>query len=246
MLETLFATLKTTKNSPALKKDEVAKILRISPEALEAFEKAYEKYAFEESDNFFEMNAKQAVMENEKAAECSENLEELKGRIVKELLSQTVVYSYDGKNAVTRQVLSLPDNTVFVNNNDIKVFSEDIRPQLAGNLMKVDISEPTYMSLLFVYDKFQREKNPKLKKEWYHRFRQGLDILDLDTVIYEIIGMNKNSMGYWLPKLVEACKDQSFFRIPATTIAKVPLSLLQLTRQDYFSLTRTTLDPGIV
>ena len=43
-------------------------------------------------------------------------------------------------------------------------------------------------------------------------------------------------MGNWLPQLVEACKGQDFFRIPATTIAKVPLTLLQLTRQEYMGL----------
>lgn len=48
-------------------------------------------------------------------------------------------------------------------------------------------------------------------------------------------------MGYWLPRLVYAVKQQSFFKVPNTTIIKVPLTLLQLTRQDYGSLTPTTL-----
>lgn len=54
--------------------------------------------------------------------------------------------------------------------------------------------------------------------------------------------MNKNSIGYWFPLLVEACRGTGFFKIPATTIVKVPMSLLQLTRIDYGSLTRTTMD----
>ncbi len=48
-------------------------------------------------------------------------------------------------------------------------------------------------------------------------------------------------MGHWLPQLVEACQNQKFFKIPATTVAKVPLTLLQLTRQSYTDLSPTTL-----
>lgn len=76
----------------------------------------------------------------------------------------------------------------------------------------------------------------------YNMFRQGLDILDLDSITYEIIATNPNSMGFWLPALVEACRGQEFLQIPATRIAKVPLTLLQLTRTEYNELTRTTLD----
>ena len=76
----------------------------------------------------------------------------------------------------------------------------------------------------------------------YHMFRQGLDILDLDPITYEIIGMNRNSIGYWFPTLKKASEKQNFFQIPATKIVKVPLPLLQLTRCDYMSLTPTTID----
>ena len=74
----------------------------------------------------------------------------------------------------------------------------------------------------------------------YNLFRQGLDILDLDPITYKIIETNPNSMGYWFPELVEKCKD-SFFKLPKTTIIKVPITLLQLTRTDYQSLTPITI-----
>ena len=52
-------------------------------------------------------------------------------------------------------------------------------------------------------------------------------------------GNNRNSMGYWLPKVAEI----SPFRIPETTIIKVPLSLLQLGRVfDYMNVTPTTFE----
>lgn len=52
---------------------------------------------------------------------------------------------------------------------------------------------------------------------------------------------DRNSIGHWFPELVRAYRDSEFFRIPATTIAKVPLTLLQLTRLDYHSLTPSTI-----
>lgn len=81
----------------------------------------------------------------------------------------------------------------------------------------------------------------KERRDAYNRFRQGLDILDLDALAYRIIGQNRNSIGHWFPELVRAYRDSGFFRIPATTIAKVPLTLLQLTRLDYHSLTPSTI-----
>jgi len=53
--------------------------------------------------------------------------------------------------------------------------------------------------------------------------------------------MNPNSIGRWLPALVDAAMKQDFFRVPATTIIEVPITLLQLTRCDYNELTTSTL-----
>ena len=73
-------------------------------------------------------------------------------------------------------------------------------------------------------------------------FRKSLDILNPDLVTYKMIGMNVNSMGYWLPKMVNAIKEDGFFKIPDTTIIKIPLPLLQLTFLEYSDINRTTLD----
>lgn len=104
--------------------------------------------------------------------------------------------------------------------------------------MKTDINAPGYLVLFDILRTYQRTGN----KEVYHLFRQGLDILDLDPIIYETIGMNRNSIGYWFPTLKKASEKQNFFQIPATKIVKVPLTLLQLTRCDYMGLTPTTID----
>lgn len=91
-------------------------------------------------------------------------------------------------------------------------------------------------------DDFQRlgqyaQRHSQPAQSGYDHFRQGLDILDLDALPYAIIGTNRNSMGDWLPPMVEACRGTSCFRIPATVVARVPMPLLQLTRLEYHELT---------
>ena len=84
-------------------------------------------------------------------------------------------------------------------------------------------------------------KTEKEKKDFYNHFRQGLDILDLDPLIYKMLDQNPNNMGYWFPKLKEAIDSQCFFKVPKTKIVKVPMEILQLSRLGYETLTPTTL-----
>lgn len=253
MFQQLTNIFKTPKSdNSTMTKDNIAKYLRMNPEALAAFEDAYEKNVLNElpdPDDFFATNSRQAAemkhsidIEEVNTDQYTEDIENLEDRIVEELLSQTEVYVFDGKFGHKVGLDALPDGTKAVELNDINRLPEELRPQLSGNLMKKDINEPSYPGLLMFYHKYQTAKNPKNRKEYYSLFRQGLDILDLDSVTYEIIGTNKNSMGHWFPELVSACGMQDFFKIPATTIAKVPITLLQLTRQEYQSLTQTTLN----
>lgn len=245
MFENLSKLLKIPETAnPTVKKDAVAALLKISPEALAAFEKAYSKRPIDPDGD---MNSRQAV--DMRHAECglalersNEPVDAIINRVVDELLAQTSVYVFDGNLGKTeKKLLALPAGTQMVCQEDVSTLPMELRPQLTGELMSVDIAEPSYQSLLFFWNEYMTEKNPKRRKIAYNQFRQGLDILDLDPITYEILGMNRNSMGNWLPQLVEACKGQDFFQIPATTIAKVPLSLLQLTRQEYTGLTPTTL-----
>lgn len=211
-------------------KDEIAEMLKVTPEALDAFEKAYLEASDEEqenSDNLFDVNSRRAVaalLEN--TTETDEKVEILVSRIVNELLCQT-----EGK--------CLPsNNTETVTLEDIHSVPEDVRPQLTGHLMKTDLKQPSYLALLDMLKRYQETGDMTA----YHLFRQGLDILDLDPITYEIIGMNRNSIGYWFSVLKAATENQDFFQVPDTKIVKVPLPLLQLTRCDYMSLTPTTID----
>lgn len=233
-----------------LDKDALAELLKTSPAAMEAFEKTYaEQVLIQESDKLFETNSRQAS-ERLRAAqpitdtqEAKEDAEALEKRIVDELLAKTSVYEFDGNLETVQAPKALPGDVAEVTNEDLSVLPLQLRPQLTGSLMSVDINEPSFPHLLFFYQRMQDKELTQKEREYaYHMFRQGLDILDLDSVTYNIIGMNKNSMGYWLPALVHACRGQDVFKIPATKIAKVPLSLLQLTRKGYEELTRTTLN----
>ena len=210
------------KNS--MSKEQVAQLLNTTPEALEEFEKAYHAVSDEEnkkSGNFFKLNSRDVA----KHIDVSDaDVAEIEKRITDELLASSGC---------------LPDHTIehLVTNDDIKSLPEELRPQLTGTLVKKDIAGDSYPALLEMYMSWKKTGD----KGFYHRFRQGLDILDLDSITYEIIGMNPNSMGCWFPALKKAVMQQDFFKVPETKIVKVPLPILQLTHLDYFSLTPTTL-----
>lgn len=239
------------KTRPALNKDAIADLLRTTPEALDVFETAYAKHALDtDADDVFHVNSRQASerIHEAHAEETAPTEDETKAadalieRIVAELLAQTTVYVFDGELGRIHRPLALPAGTKMVTNEDVTALPVALRPELTGDLMKVDCGgEENYKLHLMNYVRYLEETNPKKKAEAYGFFRQGLDILDLDAVTYEMIGTNRNSMGHWLPQLVEACRGQDFFKIPATVIAKVPLTLLQLTRLEYTAHTPTTL-----
>ena len=162
-------------------------------------------------------------------------------RIVSELLKQAAVYNWDGIQGCIESFDILPDDYQDVTLDDLQEIPEAYRPDLTGTLYKKDIAENTSSALLYEYKMYLENTNPKIKQQFYNMFRQGFDILDLYSLTYKIIDQNRNSMGYWLPTMTGAVKNQDFFKIPATKILKVPLSLLQLTRQEYTALTPATM-----
>ena len=242
-MEILKRLLRNPEQDNIAVKNNIAKLLNIDPEAFKAFEAAYQKQALDDryiSENLFEVSAKQAAGQRERA-QIEDALNDLVDRIVNELLAQTPIYEYDGKQVKTQRYQIPKEHQARVTLDDINRFPQELRPQLSGDLMKKDIAEPAYIILLEQYQEFLKRPNSKEGKRNYNMFRQGLDILDLDPITYQIIGMNPNSIGVWLPPLVDAVMKQDFFKVPATTVIKVPLSLLQLTRCDYNLLTPSTI-----
>lgn len=229
------------KKKACLAKEEIAEILKTDVKILEAFEKAYHTEVLTDEsapENFFHLNAKQAAKIHPKE-ELSEEVTDLVNRIVKELIAQTIVYEYDRGKVHAWESYMLP-GPVPVTKEEIERLPRAIQPQLAGHLMRKDTSGNAGDHLLMLYKLFQSECNPEKKQLAYHLFRQGMDILDLDSILYEMLGMNPVSMGYWLPALAKAVDNQKFFKIPRTTVIQVPMTLLQLTRIEYLSLTDTT------
>ena len=233
-------------------KKDIAKLLKSSPEALERFEEAYKKnYLDKVSDNLFEVSAAQASeLRKQSQEEFDDSVPALsfadwqntKLNILEELIAQTPVYSYKkGQKAVLK--LPAPAKQL-VTAEELKKLPESLRPQLTGYLMKRDTAALSYPIILENYAKFLHEKNKEKKQQAYNRFRQGLDMLDLDPVLYEMLSNNPNSIGHWFSKLAEATDadgNLGMFRLPDTTIIKVPMPLLQLARMDYMSLAPATI-----
>lgn len=228
-----------------LDKEQIAKLLSTNKEAYEAFEQAYAFNALDEEEipeNFFEVNSRQAsAMQQTQVPVASPQLDEIKTRIVEELLNECSTWKFDGQSVSINNNLGNKVNNP-VTNEEINSLPKEIRPQLTGNLMKVDIDSPSHIVILENYQNFLNEKNPKKREMFYNMFRQGLDTLDLDEITRRIISTNKNSMGYWLPQIVDSTLENGELKIPKTIIAKVPTTMLQLTRCEYTELTRTTLD----
>ena len=241
----MFGLEKLFQKEEKLSVKELAGILKTSPEALEKFNAAYKEYTIsndETTDNLFEVSAK-SVSEKERARWESFDIREvdpLVNCIVDELVAQTPVYHYE-RGGQSKSLLPCPSGKELVTNAEIEKLPLKMRPQLTGHLMHIDIDgQPSYIELLDLYIRSRKESNPEKARGFYHRFRQGLDILDLDGVVYEMLGMNPNSIGNWLPKIAPAVDKFGFFKIPTTTVIKVPMTLLQLTRCEYTDINATT------
>ena len=226
-------------------RDKIIKMLKTTPGALEAFESKYHTQVLpnaSDEDAFFKRDAKSAVSRysTESRRVTREEVEKLMDRIVDELLSQTSTFIYDGKRMKVMQGADFVKSTDFipVEIDEIEKLPKDERPQLTGRFMKCDIDKDSGLLLLELYRLMGEAKTQKKKLRFYQTFRQGLDVVDLDMLTYEMIGRNRNTMGHWLPNLISA--NRSFFRIPKTVIAKVPITLLQLTRNEFAGLTGTT------
>lgn len=211
-------------------KEAIAKMLKTTPAALDDFEKAYQVASIDEaekSDNFFDINSRQAVSRlKQTPSEICQKVEQLTQRIVKELL------------CITDKKYLSDSNSTAVTIEDINSVPKEFQPELTGNLAKIDIDAPSYIVAFDMLRRYLETGDINA----YHIFRQGLDILDLDPVLYETIGLNQNSIGYWFPALKRAVDSQDFFQVPETKIIKVPLPILQLTRCDFMELTPTTID----
>lgn len=176
------------------------------------------------SDNYFEINSRQAS-ENIIINDCDIDYG-LVDRVVNELVNGTELIEIKNNNLIIKTLKC--EFEPIKDLATLKKIDKNKQVQFTKNLTKYDFPEYDNIELLL-----------GLAKLNYDMFRGALETSDISPILYQILGCNKNSIGYWLPKVVGI----SDFKIPNTKIIKVPLSLLQLGRVfEYNQLTTTTLE----
>lgn len=214
--------LSLSKNYTKKELDMIALLLKDNPERQREFENLYEKFEVDtESLNLFQQNATKVIDKSDKLVSLSESAEELVEQIVEELLSQTVIW-----DSTKGEVLPSPTPVRYLPDAKSLISLQDKGLQFSGYMCKQDIPEPSSKALLSQYQSYVKTGNML----FYNLFRQGLDILDLDPFVYELLNHDPNTMSNWLFAIKEVVDKTQFFKIPKTRIIKVPLALLQSTR----------------
>lgn len=224
--------------------DTAAAMLRTTPGLLREFERSYHANVLDRKNAPTGPLGPDArsVIESRSGHDLSDAVLALDARIVRELLADTSIIRYDGERLTAAPSLA-PVPESYVTEADVDVLEPGERPQLAGELIHRQIDAVNYPLLLDMWRRAtDLKRSARQRREAYGMFRTGLDLLDLDPVMYRMLDLNPAGMGHWLPALAKANEGKTFFRIPKTTIAKVPMTLLQLSRVEYESLTAATLD----
>lgn len=234
----------TNKKDKPFSYEELAAMLKTDPDALKTFDEVYKTQVLESRElheNMLQWNSATIKAILDKKVYFPPELNSLIDRIVDELIPETRLYIYNAKHGGYYVKYSANrDFVTDVTNKELNRYPEELRPQLTGKLMMVDVSEPSYKSLLQNYAEYKNAKNDRMKMLYYNLFRQGLDILDLDDFTYQMLEMNPISMGFWLPPLVEGLYGNKFFKVPDTKILCVPITMLQLTRLGFETLNPVT------
>lgn len=220
----------------ALSNEQIAEILKTSPEALAAFTASYS--SFEEAtnvadeENLFATNSRQAARarRQEKPDSTAPAVDELISRIADEL-EQTPALPVGPSPASGDQVTIA----------EVNALPEAERPQLTGTMMRKDIADDAYPVILSQLIAARQRFLPQGIEQGTPQAIAMLDTMDLDPVMYQMLSQNPAAMSHWLPALEQAVAATGVFRVPETTIRQVPLPILQMTRLDYSELTATTL-----
>ena len=92
-----------TKANADISEEELCKLLNTNLDALKAFEEGYEHYSESQglSDNLFRINSRQvAEIKEGMLTDVPAELQDVVEKIVSDLVSQTIMYSYDGKRSI--------------------------------------------------------------------------------------------------------------------------------------------------
>lgn len=202
--------------------DTLALLIKNNSVRQSAFESAYEEVESKlETHNLVQQNAQKQIEKSDKLVDLTSETEEVVTKIVDELVSQTVIWDSE-----LGDVLALPTPIQHYGKEVAPNLEKQLGVQFTGYLAKQDVSEPSGKTLLSLYKRYIETGNMHL----YHTFRQGLDILDIDEVLYRLLHLDPNAMSNWLLPIKQVVDKTRFFKIPKTRIIKVPLTLLQSTR----------------
>ena len=220
----------------------IADAIKRAPEQLEIFERAYQTHGMSaKTGNLFDENRNDVCEGALTEKQLSEMPYELNDRIANNLFDLTPVIhvSRSGKLTV-EHTAQKPANPV--SENEITNIAESVRPQLTEAAAVQDIiGSATDTFLTPMVKEYVKTKDQKKKRMIYSDIRGAIDTLDVDDIIYRMCSLNIASMGYWLPRICKAISKQNFFKLPETRIARVPMTLYQMTRLNYERLTPSTL-----
>ena len=212
--------LSLSRNYTVKELQNIALLLKDNPDRQREFENLYTQFEIDtENLNLFQQNAAKVIDKSDKLVSLSESAEELVEQIVEELVSQTAIWDSSQNKVLPQPVRYLQDANSLISLQDKGL-------QFSGYMCKQDIPEPSSKVLLRQYNDYVKTGNML----FYNLFRQGLDILDLDPFVYELLNHDPNTMSNWLFAIKEVVDKTQFFKIPKTRIIKVPLALLQSTR----------------
>lgn len=214
--------LSLSRNYTVKELQNIALLLKDNPDRQREFENLYTQFEIDtENLNLFQQNAAKVIDKSDTLVSLSESAEELVEQIVEELVSQTAIW-----DSSQNKVLPLPQPVRYLQDANSLISLQDKGLQFSGYMCKQDIPEPSSKVLLRQYNDYVKTGNML----FYNLFRQGLDILDLDPFVYELLNHDPNTMSNWLFAIKEVVDKTQFFKIPKTRIIKVPLALLQSTR----------------
>lgn len=226
-LDALFNTASAKKRT--LDKDALVRLLNTTPEAVQKFEQQYAYHILDQTP----------IQKMERSD--TPDMDQPKGLgpiiegIVCDLVDQTEITTIKDQQIQIKVPES--EKEIRITPKQVDAIPKPWRPQLCGNAYVRDAGD-SWSAVLWMYQKFLETNNIM----FYHHFRQGLDLLDLDPILYEILGINPNSMEHWLPQAAQAAWDSETFAIPNTTFINVPLPILQMSRLQYETLTASTLN----
>lgn len=231
LIKNLFSSLDLpapTASQKAVNQEKIVELLKQNPDAYAAFKKAYAAV---------ETPANRGSATTYPTRRLPETMEQLAATITNDLLAiSSNQKAIETSDAEQTQLLEHIESMELVD-----------RPLLTATHARTDMGdEPSFPMVMSFYKDAIETKNPARAQYSFMQFLQGLDIMDLDPVLYELLSLNPNAMSKWLPALEVANATSDFFTIPKTKIVKVPLTILQMSRIPFDEFNNSAISKKIV